>query len=160
MRVRVFAIAVIAMIVAITIVARAQEADPPDFLTLETAWAEALAGQNVEELEALLLQEFAIVGANSTIDDALGTRGSWLANAVKYPWPQHEVRVLRVSRDGDTAVVHAVWTADYPPRSITAEGGRLSFLISDTWVLRENSWRVLARHSSLPVQPEQELDDP
>ena len=111
---------------------------------------DALAAKDKEKLEATLAAEFSIIGAGSTLDDVVGERGPWLEVAMQRPWPKHEVRILKVTRFGEAAVVQCVLTGDYPPMPWIPEGGTLRFLTTDTWVHLDRHWQVIARHSSLP----------
>ena len=121
------------------------------FLELEQGWMDALAKKDMAKLEATLAPEFTIIGVGSRADDMVGDRANWLRLAGLRPWPKHEVKVAKVIKLDRVAVVHCVLTAEYPPQSITAKGGLITFLITDTWVERGGRWQVLARHTSLPA---------
>ena len=131
--------------------AGAQRSPEDQFLELEQGWMDALAKKDMAKLEATLAPEFTIVGAGSRADDMVGDRASWLRLAGLRPWPRHEVKVVKVNKLDRTAVVHCVLAAEYPPNSITAKGGLITFLVTDTWVERGGRWQVLSRHSSLPA---------
>lgn len=139
----------LALVVALGGCAHQRPASTPDFAQLEQRWMDALAEKRVAELEQLVASDFTIVGAGSTADDPVGDRATWLSNAVRFPWPRHEVRNVRARILGDAAVVHALLLADYPPHSITPEGGRLTFVVTDVWVWRDGRWQVTSRHSNL-----------
>lgn len=124
-----------------------------EFTRLERLWMDALAAKDEPTLQRILASEFTIIGAGSTVEDVVGDRVSWLRLALSRPFPKHEVTNVRVTRAADVAVVQCVLSADYPPSSLTPEGGRLQFLTTDVWVKRESGWRVLTRHSSLPRSP-------
>ena len=113
---------------------------------------DALAKKDAAKLEATLAPEFTIVGVGSTADDRVGDRAGWLRLSGRRPWPRHEVKIVKVNRLDRTAVVHCVLTAEYPPNSITAKGGLITFLVTDVWVERGGRWQVLSRHSSLPAE--------
>ena len=132
-----------------------QEGASPEeqFHTLEVGWMDALASKDLPALEATLAPGFTIIGAGSTISDATSSRQQWLDLALKRPFPKHTVKILKVTRSGETAVVQCILTGDYPPMPWTPTGGTLQFLITDTWIQREGKWQVLARHSSLPPAP-------
>ena len=130
----------------------AQQSADARFLHLEQAWMDALADQDTVQLQSLLGAEFTIVGAGSTAQEPPGTRDRWLSNAMRFRWPRHTVRLLGVRPLGATAVVQAVLTATFPPRSITPEGGEITFLVTDVWVEREGRWQVVARHASLAAK--------
>jgi hypothetical protein len=122
------------------------------FLALENEWMGALSAQKASALEALLAPAFTIIGTGSPADAPVGDRAEWLKNALRYPWPTHEVRIVKVHDLGDTAIVHCVLTGTYPPKSLTPEGGELAFLVTDVWVRRGAAWQVLSRHSSLAAK--------
>lgn len=124
-----------------------------DFARLERQWMNALAAKDEATLERIVASEFSIIGAGSQPDDLVGNRASWMRLAMSRPFPKHDVSDVRVTRAGDVAVVQLVLTAEYPPKSLTAEGGRLQFLTTDVWVQRDGRWQVLTRHSSLPRAP-------
>ena len=149
---------VIALLTALSVPAGAQS--PPKELTpeeqfhqRELTWMDALADKNAKVLETILAPEFSIIGATSTLDDPVGSRQNWLSIGLKRPFPKHEIKILRVTTVGDTAVVQAVLSATYPPSPFAPEGGPISFLVTDTWVKRGNDWQVVARHASFPRRP-------
>ena len=108
------------------------------FTRLERQWMDALAAKDEATLQRIMAPEFSIIGVGSQPD------------ALLREFPKHDVTSVRVTRTGDAAVVQCVLTADYPPKSLTTEGGRLQFLTTDVWVERDGHWQVLTRHSSLP----------
>ena len=132
---------------------RAQAAVDSQFLALEQAWMDALAAKDTAQLQRLLAAEFTIIGTGQSADERPATRALWLANAVRFNWPTHKVRLLGVRPLGSTTVVQAVLTATFPPRSITPEGGLLTFLVTDTWIERDGRWQVVSRHASLAASP-------
>lgn len=112
---------------------------------------DALAAKDAAALEAMLAREFTIIGVGSIPADATSNRQQWLDLALKRPFPRHDVRMLQVTRAADVAVVQCILTADYPMPWIP-NGGTLQLLVTDTWILRDGRWQVLARHSSLPPE--------
>lgn len=121
------------------------------FAALEVAWAGALARKDSAALDRLVAPEFLITGVGSTATDPVGGREEWLRNAGLYPWPEHAVRDVRLAAaSGDTVVVKCLWSGEYPPQSLTPEGGLVELLVTDVWTLRDGAWVVVARHSSLP----------
>ena len=127
------------------------ESSPEEtFHRLEQGWMDALARKDSVALERYLASEFTIIGAGSTLKDAVGSRADWLAVGLARPFPNHEVKILGVHRVEGVAVVQVILTGKYPPMPWIPKGGVLSFLITDTWVLRDGRWQVLARHSSVP----------
>lgn len=123
------------------------------FHKLELRWMDALADKDVAVLEDTLAPGFTIIGAGSTLDDATTTRQQWLDVALKRPWPKHTVKIVKVTRAGDTVIVQCILTGEFPPMPWIPKGGTLQFLTTDTWVQRDGRWQVLARHSSLPPEP-------
>ena len=123
------------------------------FTRLERQWMDALAAKDEATLQRIMAPEFSIIGVGSQPDDLVGDRASWMRLALLREFPKHDVTSVRVTRTGDAAVVQCVLTADYPPKSLTTEGGRLQFLTTDVWVERDGHWQVLTRHSSLPRPP-------
>ena len=123
------------------------------FHQLEQRWMDALANKDIAVLEATLAPGFTIIGAGSTLEDPATGRQAWLDVGLKRPFPKHTVKIIGVTRAGDTAVVQCILTGDYPPMPWIPKGGTLQFLITDTWILRDKTWQVLARHSSLPAEP-------
>ncbi len=123
------------------------------FQQLEQRWMDALANKDVAVLEATLAPGFTIIGAGSTVEDPAAGRKEWLDVGLKRPFPKHTVKMVGVTRAGDTAIVQCILTGDYPPMPWIPRGGTLQFLITDTWILQDGRWQVLARHSSLPPEP-------
>ncbi len=119
------------------------------FRQLEQGWMDALAAHDSVALERYLADGFTIIGAGSSVEDPTADRAAWLAVGLRRPFPRHDVRVLAVRQAGEAAVVQAVLSGVYPPMPWTPEGGPLTFLVTDTWVRRDERWQVLARHSSL-----------
>ena len=122
------------------------------FRLLETRWMDALASKDAKTLESLLAREFTIMGLGSTLEDPTTTRREWLDVGLKRPFPKHQVKIIDVTDAGDTAVVQCILTADYPPMPWIPEGGTLRVLVTDTWILRDGRWQVLARHASRPAE--------
>ena len=147
----------IALVAALSVsCASASSPRTPDgeyFAGLEQRWMDALAAKDRATLEELLASEFSIIGVGSTPQDLTTDRQSWLDVGLKRPFPKHAVSNVTVTMLGDVAVVQHVLTGDYPPQSMTAEGGNLTFLITDVWVRRAGRWQVVTRHSSLPLPP-------
>lgn len=129
----------------------AQRSPEGQFLELEQGWMDALAKKDMAKLEATLAPEFTIVGAGARVDNMFGDRANWLRLAERRPWPRHEVKVVKVNKLDRVAVVHCILTGEYPPQSITAKGGLITLLVTDTWVERGGGWQVLSRHASLPA---------
>jgi hypothetical protein len=127
--------------------------DVVEFTRLETQWMDALAAKDEATLQAILAPEFSIIGVGSTTDDLTTDRASWMRVGLLRPFPKHDVSNLKVTRLGDVAIVQFVLSATYPPKSLTADGGRLDFITTDVWAKRDGKWQVVSRHSSLPRLP-------
>ncbi len=128
----------------------ASASDVAEFTRLEQQWMDALASQDEATLQKIVAKEFTIIGAGSTPDDLAADRASWMRVALLRSFPKHEITNLRVTRVGDLAIVQCVLTGVYPPKSLTPEGGTLTFLTTDVWATRNGAWQVVSRHSSLP----------
>jgi hypothetical protein len=124
-----------------------------EFTRLERQWMDALAAKDEAALQKIVAPEFTIVGAGSTPDDMVTDRASWMRVALLRQFPKHEVTNLRVTRVSDVAIVQCVLTGTYPPKSLTQEGGTLTFLTTDVWANRSGAWQVISRHSSLAQPP-------
>jgi hypothetical protein len=133
--------------------AGASASDVEEFTRLELQWMDALAAKDEAVLQRIVAQEFTIVGAGSTPAALVTDRASWMRVALLRPFPKHGVTNLRVTRVGDVAIVQCVLTGVYPPKSLTPEGGTLTFLTTDVWAHRSGAWQVVSRHSSLPRPP-------
>jgi len=127
--------------------------DVEQFTQLERQWMDALAAKDEATLQKIVADEFTIVGAGSTPDALTTDRASWMRVALLRPFPKHEISNVRVTRFGDVAIVQCVLTGVYPPKSLTPEGGSLTFLTTDVWANRRGAWQVVSRHSSLPRPP-------
>lgn len=145
------------LLVTLTLTLSAQAAAPAsdveEFTRLELQWMDALAARDEAVLQRTMAPEFSIVGVGSTPDELATARASWLRVALLRQFPKHEVTNVRVTRLGDVAIVQCVLTGIYPPKSLTPEGGTLTFLTTDVWVSRAGGWQVVSRHSSLPRPP-------
>jgi hypothetical protein len=147
---------IVVFVVATSLLTACASSEPPPvadvdhFSALEKRWMDALAAKDVHTLEELLAPEFSIIGAGSTADRRTASRASWLEVGLKRPFPRHNITDVRVTLLGAAAVVQLNLTGDYPPNSLTIEGGTVTFLITDVWVNRAGKWQVVSRHSSLP----------
>lgn len=122
-----------------------------EFERLETGWAEILARKDGAALDRLIAPEFLVTGVGSSVGDPVGGRSEWLQAVDKYPWPRHQVSDVRIALAApETVVVKCVWSGNYPPESLTPQGGLVQLLITDVWTLRDGEWKVVARHTSLP----------
>ena len=143
-------------VLAVTVSAQAASpaaSEVEEFTRLERRWMDALAAKDEATLQGIVAPEFSIVGVGSTAADLTSDRASWIRVGMARPFPRHDVSNVKVTRVGDVAVVQFVLSGTYPPKSLTPEGGRLDFLVTDVWARRNGTWQVVTRHSSLPRAP-------
>ena len=112
---------------------------------LERAWMLAWIDKDRVTCEAILDEEFLLTSARGE----LVSRSDWLINAIgpfdgkSFEWLDIKVRLF-----GDTAIVHAKTR-----QQATVHGQDWSgvFLITDVWVRRGDSWKVVSRHGTGPL---------
>lgn len=97
---------------------------------------DALAKKDSAKLGPAFAPEVTIVGVGSGADEMVGDRAGWPKLSGRHHWPRHEVKIIRANKVDRTWVVHCVLSAGYPPRSIAAKGGLITFLVTGTWVER------------------------
>lgn len=124
-------------------------APAPDFAALEKQLMDALTDKNYDQLELLLAPDFTNIRVRQNPNEPIGSRATWLANAKSRNWPRYDVSDVRVKQHGQSALVHAVLSAEHEPGAITPAGGRLTFTVSDTWVWQDGRWQLTNRHASL-----------
>jgi len=124
---------------------------PPaaDFAALEKQLMDALTDKKYDQLELLLAPDFTNIRVRHNIDEPIGSRASWLANAKSRNWPRYDVSGVTVKQHGTSALVHAVLSAEHEPGVITDQGGRLNFTVSDNWIWQDGRWQLTNRHASL-----------
>ena len=53
----------------------------------------------------------------------------------------------RLTRSDSLGLDESILTGEYPPMPWIPEGGTLRMLVTDTWILRDGRWQVIARHA-------------
>lgn len=129
---------------------KAQVTPEKEFLRLEKAWTDALARQDSVYLAKILHPKFTLIGAGATADTPVINRSLYLRNSMSRNWPHRDVQILDVQLHDNTAVVRCIWQGTEPPPLDLPppKGGLFKFILTDTWILVNNRWQVLARHSS------------
>ena len=123
-------------------------ADQADVRDLERQWRDALFAKDEASLRQLIHPQFKLVGIRSTGTVAVGLE-DWLVALRKMDLISLEVRVMDSVRLDQTivATVDAQWKLRFMGHAIDER-----VLLTDVWVLVEEGWQVVRRHSS-PVPP-------
>ena len=123
-------------------------ANQGDVRDLERQWRDALFAKDEASLRALIHPQFKLVGIRSTGTVAVGLE-DWLVALRKMDLISLEVRVMDSVRLDQTivATVDAQWKLRFMGHAIDER-----VLLTDVWVLVEEGWQVVRRHSS-PVPP-------
>jgi hypothetical protein len=113
---------------------------------MERVWNEANLRRDVDFATNLLAPEFKlIIGVEGKSFQVL-PREQWLSVLPHYVIQSYEITDMRVSIWNDLAVAAlAIRQAAEPLNGRDITG---NFLITDIWVLRNNKWLVVERHSS------------
>ena len=123
-------------------------ANQGDVRDLERQWRDALFAKDEASLRQLIHPQFKLVGIRSTGTVAVGLE-DWLVALRKMDLISLEVRVMDSVRLDQTivATVDAQWKLRFMGHAIDER-----VLLTDVWVLVEEGWQVVRRHSS-PVPP-------
>ena len=123
-------------------------ANQADVRDLERQWRDALFAKDEASLRQLIHPQFKLVGIRSTGTVAVGLE-DWLVALRKMDLISLEVRVMDSVRLDQTivATVDAQWKLRFMGHAIDER-----VLLTDVWVLVEEGWQVVRRHSS-PVPP-------
>lgn len=121
---------------------------------LEREWRDALCGKDMARLEALVHQDFVLIGSRST-GPFMMNRQEWF-DAIK----RREIDAIDLDIQ-DAAVlenvmigtVHARWRLKYLGRIIED-----CVVLTDVWVKDEGRWQAIRRHST-PAPPDTCLND-
>ena len=115
---------------------------------LEREWRDALCKKDMKRLQALVHEDFVLIGTRST-GPFMMHRDEWLdaiqrrhVDAIEL-----EVRDATVLPDVMIGTVHARWRIKYLGRVIED-----CVLLTDVWVRDGNDWRAVRRHST-PAPP-------
>lgn len=103
-------------------------------LALERQWMDAVVKKDRRTLDALLADDFLLLGESWAGDRELKSCA---------------FDRMRVQIRGDVAVVHSLFTFE---ATVKGQLWKSTVRITDTWIRQGGQWRVLARHaSSLPA---------
>ncbi len=122
-----------------------------DILAADAQWRQGILASDKAALEK-------VIGARYTLTTSAGVadRALWMKNVGLWKTGVVEWRAEpRVDVYGDAAVVSGTlhWKVkkDAPdPRTGSADLD-LDFLVTDVWIREAGSWKVVARHSTLPM---------
>ena len=133
-----------ALLLALALVAQAQDADTRALLRLEDGWASALVKRDTVTFKRLLAEGFVYTENDQVMDRAavleFVSRGSDTVEAA------HNEE-MQVHRYGSVTAVVTGWLV------VQGRGARGSFnrryRFTDTWVKRNNSWQIVAAQDYL-----------
>src|SRR5262245_53814537 len=126
---------------------RSQVLEHDDVAGREQAWLAAILAKDLVLLDSFLAEEFVYTASNH----GRRNRQEWLDSIPEYQFNRLELLDTTVDSYGDVAVVHARIRQDATLAGQVRVG---VFLITDVWVRREGSWRVVSRTSvSEPLAP-------
>lgn len=133
-----------ALLLALALVAQAQDADTRALLRLEDGWASALVKRDTVTFKRLLAEGFVYTENDQVMDRAAVlesvSRGSDTVEAA------HNEE-MQVHRYGSVTAVVTGWLV------VQGRGARGSFnrryRFTDTWVKRNNSWQIVAAQDYL-----------
>lgn len=122
-----------------------------EVLAADTRWRKGIVASDKAELEK-------VVGAHFTLTTAVGVadRQQWMEKTLLWKTLLVEWRAApRVDVYGDAAIVAGTlrWKVkkDAPdPRTGSAEMDQ-DFIVTDVWIREAGTWRVVARHSTIPL---------
>lgn len=120
-------------------------ADPRRLVeALESEWRDALCAKDMERLSSLIHPDFVLIGNRSTGPFAMH-RDEWL-DAIQ----RREIISIKLRIEDSTVLdrvvvgtVHARWQVRYLDKEFDD-----CVLLTDVWVLEDDRWRVIRRHSS------------
>ncbi|MGY5851735.1 nuclear transport factor 2 family protein [Salegentibacter sp. F14] len=98
----------------------------------------------------LISPNFTLIGAGAKAGTSIIDKKLYLNNVANYNWPEREVEIIDVQSFENIAVVRCLWSGTEPPgfNAPKPDNGVYKFLLTDIWVYNNESWKVLARHSS------------
>lgn len=111
---------------------------------LEREWRDALCSKDMARLRSLVHPDFVLIGTRSSGPFQM-ERAGWL-DAIK----RHEVHAIELHVRDSTVLdhvmigtIHARWKLKYLGRTIED-----CVLLTDVWVLDDERWQVIRRHST------------
>ena len=120
---------------------------------LEREWRDALCSKDIERLQALVHQDFVLIGTRST-GPFMMTRSEWLDAIQRRDVFEIDVEVqdATVLPDVMIGTVFARWRLKYLGRLIED-----CVVLTDVWVKDDGRWQAIRRHST-PAPPGTCLD--
>ena len=120
---------------------------------LEREWRDALCSKDIERLQALVHQDFVLIGTRST-GPFMMTRSEWLEAIQRRDVFEIDVEVqdATVLPDVMIGTVFARWRLKYLGRLIED-----CVVLTDVWVKDDGRWQAIRRHST-PAPPGACLD--
>jgi ketosteroid isomerase-like protein len=111
-----------------------------EFSALYHEWMTAIQEQDFEALDKIIGPEYTYAATNH----GKQTRQQWWETVPAYTIKTFELRDLDVLDFGHTAVAVCEYHQEAVVRGEPRSG---TFLITDTWLRRDNRWQVVARSS-------------
>jgi ketosteroid isomerase-like protein len=111
---------------------------------LERDWRDALCKKDMERLRALMHERFVLIGTRSNVPFTI-TRDEWL-DAIQHrnvDSVEVDVRDVVILDKVLIGTVQARWRVKYLSRLIED-----CVLLTDVWVLGDDGWQVIRRHST------------
>jgi ketosteroid isomerase-like protein len=120
--------------------------DPESELAkLERAWMAAWMAKDLATCERILDDEFLLTSARGV----LMPKSDWLAAAMgPFVCESFEWEEMRVRPFGGMAIVHS---RTRQRASVAGQDWSGVFLLTDVWLRREDSWKVVSRHGTGPL---------
>lgn len=113
------------------------------FAEFEKVWISAVQQRDIKSLDVLLDDEFLCTSWSS--DGELINKAQYLAAVQHEEITNCKAHDFTIRHAGDAVVVKCKMMCEFPNRSLCSE-----VLITDTWIRRNDRWKVLSRHTSLP----------
>jgi Domain of unknown function (DUF4440) len=117
-----------------------------DVGNMERVWNAAILRRDVDSAAKILAPEFKLVIGVEGQSLQVIPRELWLSVLPRYVIHGHEITDMHVSVWNDLAVATLAITQAAEPLNDRDISG--NFLITDIWVLRNDTWLVAERHSS------------
>ena len=113
------------------------------FLDLETQWMTAWKNKDVVTVRKILSDDFTLTSSLSS--GGLVDKEEWIAKLAFYDCKEFRFDKIQVRVYDNTSVVNS-WF--HQEASANGKDWSGDFLITDVWVMRGESWQVVARHAS------------
>jgi len=119
--------------------------DRAELARLEEAWMQAVEDRDMETLERLVAPGFRFMAIHLYPEPM--TRAQWMDAAREgYTIVSFAFEKMEIDVDGDTGIIHSRYSqvASYQHVSLSNV-----FRLTDVWTRTQDSWQVMARHSSI-----------